>query len=106
MEELNREAQLFNEQPFAINYFPNGNGKRYDEWLSIEDTELTLVCCKRSAADDGSFIVRIQNGSDFARKSEIFWKKYSLGVFEFAPFEVATFRLQEGRAVKLARMEL
>lgn len=106
LEELDREAQLFNEQPFAMNYFPAGKEKYSEEWLQIADTELTLVCCKRSVAGDGSFILRIQNGSAFARKSEVFWKKRSLGIYEFAPFEVATFRLKEGRAKKLARMEL
>lgn len=105
-DELDREAQLFAEQPFAMNYFPSGKGEPPVSALKIEDSRLILTCFKRSIDNDESYIVRIQNGSEKQRATKLYLFEKLLGNVDFAPFEVVTLRISNGQMRRLEQMEI
>lgn len=106
--ELDKEAQVFNERPVGMQYFPAGfKNKGADFSFSISNPKLTLSCFKKSVTENVGYIIRLYNGT--ADKESTVIKLHGHGITEkvtFAPFEVKTFRLKNGTLSEEKTMEI
>lgn len=102
---VSRDAQTFNESPFAVNIFPHGMGERQDSAISLDGDTVQLVAFKKSPA--GGYIFRLFNNS--AATAETTLRYPGAGVEQpltFDRFEVKTLRLENGTLTECAQMEL
>ena len=60
-------AALFNEKPFALSFFPSGNGKKFGNFIEIDNKAVTMSAFKKTY-DGKGFIVRLYNSSDKEKK--------------------------------------
>lgn len=87
-------AALFNEKPFALSFFPSGNGKKCGNFIEIDNKSVIMSAFKK-AYDDNGFIVRLYNSSSKKEKAKINIKPIGLEKeIEFGKFEVKTFRVK------------
>lgn len=102
---LDREAQLFNEQPFALNGFPSGIGETPQPAVRLSDERVVLTAMKR-ARDGNGFIIRLFNNTEQshtavltaiapALSKKIFSAEFSFGKFEFKTLRLTGEGLQE-----------
>ena len=100
-------AALFNEKPFALSFFPSGNGKKCGNFIKIDNKVVTMSAFKK-AYDEKGFIVRLYNSSDKEEKAEIFITPINLKKeINFGKYEVKTFRIdtESGKFVETDIME-
>lgn len=86
-------AAIFNEQPFALSFFPSGVGKACGGFIEIDNKAVTMSAFKK-AYDDNGFIARLYNSSENVEKVAL--KILPLNIekeVEFGRFEVKTFRI-------------
>ena len=94
-DELEREAQKFAEQPYALNFYPHGEGKTHESSpVTISDDTVTLSCFRKTNED--TFMVRLFNNSEFLKKCDVavFGEKISL---DFGQYEVKTLLYRDGK---------
>ena len=97
-DELEREAQKFVEQPYALNFYPHGEGKTHEVApVTLSDDTVTLSCFRKTHED--TFMVRLFNNSESARKCDVtvFGEKVSL---DFGKYEVKTLLLRKGKLIE------
>ena len=58
---VHRQAQIFNEAPFAMSVFPSGNGERAESVIEIDNRDVLLSSVK---ADDDKYKLTLYNASD------------------------------------------
>ena len=94
-ERLEAEAQKFIEQPYALNFYPHGEGKTHEKApITVSDDIITLSCFRKTHED--TFMVRLFNNSESARKCDVtvFGEKVSL---DFGKYEVKTLLYRDGK---------
>ncbi len=93
-EELENKALEFERVGYSLNHFPHGKGEKVGGMVELNDEAVSLQAFKKSK--DGGYILRLFNGTQQARDTEIAVG----GVRErisFTPFEVKTYRYQDGK---------
>ena len=93
-EDLEKEAQRFVEKPYALNFYPHGEGKTHEiAPITISDDTITLSCFRKT--NDDTFMVRLFNNTEKAKKCDltVFGKSISL---DFGKYEVKTLLLKNG----------
>lgn len=101
-EELEREAQRFVEQPYALNFYPHGEGKLHERApVTVSDDTVTLSCFRKTKED--TFMARLFNNSESQKKCDVtvFGEKISL---DFGKYEVKTLLLRDGKLIENASM--
>jgi alpha-mannosidase len=101
-EELEREAQRFVEQPYALNFYPHGEGKLHETApITVSDDTITLSCFRKTKED--TFMARLFNNSESQKKCDVtvFGEKISL---DFGKYEVKTLLLRDGKLIENASM--
>ncbi len=63
-----KEAELFNQKPYALNIFPTGNENRTYEGVRV-DGDLLMPVCK--SLEDGSILVRLYNPEKASRSGQL-----------------------------------
>lgn len=94
---LDREALWFNERPYAMAHIPSGRGTAPKPLVSIDNSAVMLSCFK--AAEDGrGFILRLYEGEGKAANATLTLPAAEVSErLQFAPFEIKTLRLYEGK---------
>ncbi|MBE6688353.1 MAG: alpha-mannosidase [Ruminococcaceae bacterium] len=86
-------AAVFNEKPYALCFFPCGDGEKCSSFITIDNKAVTLSAFKK-AYDSNGYIIRLYNSSDKAQKVSV--KISCIGTdkdITFGKFEVKTFRV-------------
>ena len=94
-EALEREALNFTQKPYALNFYPHGEGKAHENApVEISDDKITLSCFRKS--DDETFMIRLFNNFDADKKCScrVFDKSVDL---EFGKYEVKTLLYKSGK---------
>lgn len=89
-------ANEFNQKPYALSFFPHGNGNVKQDAILLSDNSIVISAFKR--LNDGSYLIRLYNGSDEKKSvgiqvmgAEI---KVAFGSYEFISLVYANGRLQ------------
>ncbi|MBR5587183.1 MAG: alpha-mannosidase [Clostridia bacterium] len=86
-------AALFNEKPFALSFFPSGDGEKCGSFIEIDNKSVTLSAFKK-AYDDNGYVIRLYNSAEKAEKVKLSIPCLGLEKdLEFGKFEVKTFRI-------------
>lgn len=94
-EELEREALNFTQKPYALNFYPHGEGKTHEVApVEISDDKIVLSCFRKS--DDETFMIRLFNNFDADKKCalRVFDKSIDL---DFGKYEVKTMLYKNGK---------
>ena len=104
--DLEAEAAIFNQTPFALNVFPSGQGQPVEgAALFLSDRGITLAAFKQS--EQGDYIVRLQNQNEGKKTTKLQCPPLAIDCeITFGPFEVKTFRVRRGSAKECAEMEI
>lgn len=96
-EELSRKAQIFNEAAFALMYNPPGRGEKCPPFMTLDAPTVTVSALKR-AEDGQGYILRLYESMGKPAAARVAIPALSINeTLEFAPFEIRTFRLEQGR---------
>ena len=92
------EAQLYNEKPFGLSFFPSGekeNGKKAP-FICMEGSKIVLVALKKAEKDD-AYTARLFNPTNENASCRFICETLKIDqTIVFSAFEVKTFRLSEG----------
>lgn len=103
--QIDFESQLKHQPPFALNFFPTGEGRLPKAFIELSNSTVTLSAVKRSE-DGNCLVVRLFNSS--AACEETVFRYMNFGIEEnllFRPFEVKTFRVEDGRLISCNVLE-
>ena len=84
------EAEIFNEPPFALSFFPSGNGEKKKTEFEISNRKILLSCYKKANKND--CLLRIFNTSEEKESTSITINGKNFNI-EFTPFEAKGFIL-------------
>lgn len=96
--ELENAAMLFNQKPYALNVFPTGEKKSRpsDFSIAISAPSIALITLKKADDRSHTYIARLLNNSALPITSEFSLCGATLSL-QFAPYEVKTVVLENGR---------
>jgi len=66
--DINRQAQIFNEKPQLLSFFPSGNGKKVSPSVELESSSVILSSIKQV---NGKYIFTLYNTSDDEVKTKL-----------------------------------
>ncbi len=92
LETIDREAEIFNQPPYALSFFPSGNGEIIDTTFSIDNNKILLSAYKKLKKE--KILIRLFNSSETEGKAKITIKGNEFKV-QFAPFEAKGFILED-----------
>lgn len=95
LEKADRAAVIHNEKPFALNYFPSGEGKKAGSAVVLDCENVGISAFKKAQSNDG-YIVRVYENA--GKETKASFKIESLGIeheFSLSKFEVKTFLLKD-----------
>ena len=89
-EGIERQAQIFNEAPFLMSFFPSGDGEKSDSVIKIDNPDIILSSIRN---DNGKFTLHLHNFADkestatveiipTGKKMELTFGKYELKFIE------------------------
>ena len=86
------EAEIFNQPPFVLSFFPSGNGEKKETECKIDNTKILLSSYKKT--DKGDYLIRLFNTSENKEATvvSINGKKFEIN---FTPFEAKGFKFDE-----------
>lgn len=86
-------AQAFNEKPYALAFFPSGEGEVPPAGLEISDEKVLVTAFKRTHNQDG-YILRIQEPTGNQRTVRLEWKSLNFrATYKLGAFEVKTIKI-------------
>jgi len=86
-------SAIFNEKPYALCYFPSGDGKKSESFIIMNNKTITLSAFKK-AYDNKGYIIRLYNSLMCENKTSIKISCINLEKdITFKKFEVKTFRV-------------
>jgi len=90
---VDREATGHNEKPYALSFFPSGDGEQPDSFMTLEQGTIQLSAFKREQSGEG-FVIRLFEPTGREQASTVCIP--SLGIREavvLGGFEIRTYRL-------------
>ncbi|MBD0380901.1 glycoside hydrolase family 38 N-terminal domain-containing protein [Paenibacillus sedimenti] len=102
---VDREATIHNERPYALSFFPSGDGEKRGAFLELEDEAVQLSACKKEEKGEG-YIVRLFEPTGHSRTTVLSIPSYGIraGV-QLNGFEFKTFRI-DSRARTIVEISL
>lgn len=88
---LDREAEIFNQPPYALSFFPSGAGEKKETVVGISNNDIILSAYKKT---EGGIIARLFNSTDKPQSTSFTIGKSSYNI-DFTPFEVKAFIADE-----------
>lgn len=86
---LDRDAEIFNQPPYALSFFPSGTGEKQETAVEIGNNDVILSAYKPA---DGGALIRLFNSSDKATETDLRINgcvhSISFGAFEVKAFIV------------------
>ncbi|MBR4748159.1 MAG: alpha-mannosidase [Abditibacteriota bacterium] len=96
MELIDREAAFVSEKPFALSFFPSGEGEKPAGFMTLSDSPVVLSCAKKADKGEG-IVVRLCNPCENPVSCRLTMECFGLGeTLKFEPFEVRTFVAEKG----------
>ena len=93
---VSREAQAFNEPPYALSFFPNGEGEKGTPG-AVLDGEGVQLTALRPAEDGRGMILRLFDSTGKGAKASVELPLYgAAATVELQPFEIRTLRAEIG----------
>ena len=90
---VDREALMHNECPYALSFFPSGEGESPPAGLVLNDNVVQLTAFKQ-AEDEKGFIIRMFEPTGRPRSTTLTITGLEIDVeLDFAPFEIKTLYL-------------
>ncbi len=94
-EQLEYEAQKFTQPPYALNFYPHGEGKTHETApVTVSDDTVTLSCFRKTA--ENTFMIRLFNNTADAKKCDVAVLGESISL-DFGKYEVKTLLLRDGK---------
>lgn len=91
-DDVERIAQVFNEEPFALSFFPSGSGEKKDSVIVIDNPEIILSSMK--ALSNGKYKLHLHNFSENENDAEIYIKPLGKTVkLHFGKYELKLIEL-------------
>lgn len=90
---VDREADVHNERPYALSFFPSGDGEKLETFVRLEGGTVQLSAFKKEERGDG-YVIRLFEPTGSAQSTTV--SIPSLGVREevsLGGFEIRTYRL-------------
>ncbi len=97
LENIDTEAEIFNQPPYALSFFPSGNGEKLDNGIEISNKEIVLSCYKKN--EQGNYLLRLFNSSDNNETATLFING-KVKEINFTPFEAKGFVLSNNHLRK------
>ena len=90
---VDRESAIHNEQPYALSFFPSGDGIPFDSFLTLED-DVVQVSAFKKAEQGEDYIVRLFEPTGQARSTVLAIPSLGLRrTIDLNGFEIRTLRL-------------
>lgn len=86
---LDCAAEEYNMKPFAISFFPSGDGEKQDTEISIKNRNIIMTRCTKD--EEGKLFIRMYNTLNRPEETDIIVKGKKSRI-SFNPFEIKTFR--------------
>ena len=90
---IDRDAEIYNQQPYILSFFPSGNGEKKDTAIEIESSDVILSAYK--PIDEVSRFIRLFNSHSENVKTRISIEGKSYNIL-LTPFEIKGFVLKNG----------
>lgn len=105
LQKVEIESQVAHQQPYALNYFPTGNGEKCKEFITVSEPSIVLSAVKRAENGKG-LIVRLYNSKNKSSDTEICFKWLGSNFkIKFKPFQFKTFILEDGKFIPCSCLE-
>jgi len=88
---VDRESLVHNEKPMALSFFPVGDGRIVQEFLTLSDDVIQLSALKKTEVND-DILVRLFNPTDTERRTHVRLLTLNKEV-RLLPFEIRSFRV-------------
>jgi alpha-mannosidase len=96
MSSIDRECAYLSESPFALSFFPSGEGCEPDRFMTLSDSPVVLSCAKK-ALDGNGIVIRLYNPTESATCVHLTSKPLGIDTdLDFGPFEIRTFIAENG----------
>ncbi|KGX84566.1 glycoside hydrolase family 38 N-terminal domain-containing protein [Pontibacillus marinus] len=93
MEKVNHEALIHNEKPYALSYFPSGEGDKTNGLIELSDHSVELSVIKQAESTD-DFIIRLFETTGESRKVTVSLPFLDVKeTVKLKPYEIKTFLL-------------
>ena len=102
LNDVDRKATAFSQKPYALNFYPHGNGARHETpAVTLSDETVTLSCFRKTDAE--TYMVRLFNGVDGDKTCTctVFGKAIDLS---FGKYEVKTLLYKNGELTEQRSM--
>ena len=96
-----READLFNEKPMPLSFFPSGSGKMPTAPLVLLENQVVEVTTVKKAENENGYIIRLFNPTE--KKQDVTVHSDILSVHDkvvLTPYEILTLRIFDGTITK------
>lgn len=80
------EAEIFNQKPYALAFFPSGNGEKTENPLLIDNKKIILSALRKT---ENGKLIRLYNSSEKEQKATLEFEGIKEEI-SFTPFEVKT----------------
>ena len=91
---IDREAAVFNQLPYSLQFCPTGYGKSPLELVALDKENVSLSCFKRCELDENAYILRIFESQGIETQVKITIPCLGLETCDtLQPFEIKTFRV-------------
>ena len=87
---IDYEAEVFNQKPYVLSFFPSGAGNADEKALLIDNKKIILSAIRK---EEEGVLIRLFNSSEKAENSNICYDMMNENI-TFMPFEVKTFILK------------
>lgn len=93
LERIDRDAQIFNEEPYAFTFSPSGNGTGRGTFLTISNPAIVLSAFKKADRKEG-YVLRVYEAAGRVSKAVINFPCLQMSrEIELNPFEIRTYYL-------------
>ncbi len=96
---IDYEAEIFNQLPFVLSFFPSGDGEKPKDTLEIDNKNILLSALRKT---ENGKLIRFYNSLNEAQKCNFLFDNVEFTA-EFTPFEVKTF-IKCGAEIKETNM--
>lgn len=93
---IDREAQAFNEQPYGFSYCPPGDGKPAGQFIAIDNPRVIVSAFKKAKNFDG-YILRLYESTGKAAEADVSILDGKIRQsIRLNPFEIKAYRIETG----------
>lgn len=102
---LDREAQVFNEVPYAFAFSPSGSGEKKKAFITIDNPSVVLSAFKKASRKNG-YVIRVYEAAGKISKANIELPALETSLcVELNPYEIKTYYL-DSESMKIVETDL